>query len=168
MTVSAHAATRFWAKVQRPYPQGCWLYRGGGNGRGYGLFYLRGRQRVMAHRFAWELTHGDIPDGQEVCHRCDTPRCVNPGHMFLGSHHDNLLDAVRKGRKRVWGLQKLNAEQVLQIRARAEAGELHRLIAADFGIARHSVGQILNRRTWGHLPGDSAAGRLASWLQLGN
>jgi len=152
---------RFWAKVQRADAKACWLWVGQGNGRGYGMFAVIGRTRIPAHKFAWLASRGEVPAGMEVCHSCDVPRCVNPDHLFLGSHRDNHLDSVRKGRKRAWGLQKLNAEQVLQIRARAEAGEMQRSLAREFGIARHTVSQILHRKTWAHL-GDSATGHQAS------
>jgi hypothetical protein len=155
---------RFWAKVQRADAKACWLWTGGGNGRGYGLFCIGiGHVRVPAHKFAWLASRGDIPDGLEVCHRCDVTRCVNPDHLFLGTHQENHLDSVRKGRKKAWGLQKLNADQVLEIRARVASGrERHKDIAADYGIARHSVGQIANRTTWAHLPDGFAAARQAS------
>jgi len=115
------------------------------------MFRVIGRSRIMAHRFAWLASRGDIPAGQEVCHRCDNPACVNPDHLFLGSHRDNLLDSIRKGRKRAWGKQKLDAVQVEAIRTRAEAGTRHQDIASVFGIARHTVGQIVAGKTWAHL-----------------
>jgi hypothetical protein len=127
------------------------LWTGSTNGRGYGLFAIQGRARTMAHRFAWLMSRGDIPAGLEVCHRCDVTGCVNPDHLFLGTRRDNHLDSVRKGRKRAWGLQKLNAEQVLTIRARCAQGELQRVVGAAFGISRNHVSSIVNRTSWAHL-----------------
>lgn len=161
----AEIFAQFWSRVQRPDAKACWLWTGHLSDRGYGIFWLPlgpQAQRVRAHRFSWVASRGDIPEGLEVCHRCDVPACVNPDHLFLGTRLDNHLDAVRKGRKKSWGLQKLRAEQVLQIRAMVRAGLLHRDIAAKFGIARNTVGQIASRKTWAHLPDDSAAGRRAS------
>jgi hypothetical protein len=86
---------RFEQKFARIPFAGCWLWTGAG-GR-YGSFMLNGRRRD-AHRAAWELYCGAIPAGTCVLHKCDVPMCVNPGHLFLGSHRDNTLDMINKGR----------------------------------------------------------------------
>jgi hypothetical protein len=158
---------RFWAAVQRPDAKACWVWTGSTNSRGYGLFLLIGRTRVRAHRLTWLLSRGEIPAGMEVCHSCDNTLCVNPDHLFLGTHRDNHLDSVRKGRKRAWGLQKLNAAQVVEIRARCAAGERQKDVGRAFGIARNTVSGIVNRKTWSHLyetadTSDSAGSRLRS------
>lgn len=75
---------------------GCWNWTGATDGR-YGSMAVNGRQ-TKAHRISWTLTHGDIPDGMFVLHRCDNTLCVNPGHLFIGTQSDNLLDCSRKGR----------------------------------------------------------------------
>lgn len=155
---------RFWKNVNRAHAKKCWFWVGYVSDRGYGVFGIGNHPqvRVKAHRFAWLASRGDIPEGQEVCHRCDVPQCVNPDHLFLGSHRDNVLDSVRKGRKRSWGLQKLNAEQVYDIRARLARGELHYRIAADYGIARNTVTGIANWKSWAHLaPCRPVAGNVA-------
>lgn len=148
---------RFWANVQRGEAKECWPYIGYVSDRGYGVFGIGGKEtgkqiRVRAHRFAYWASRGDIPAGQEVCHHCDNTLCVNPGHLFLGTHQENHWDSVRKGRKRVFGIQKLNAAQVYEIRARVSAGELQRDVARSYGLARNTVSQIVNRKTWAHLP----------------
>ena len=90
-------AVRFWAKVQKT--DGCWLWTGGLKVAGYGGFYTDRRGRsVLAHRVAWELTNGPIPEGLDCLHTCDTPSCVRPDHLFLGTHADNMQDAARKGK----------------------------------------------------------------------
>lgn len=141
---------QFWSKVQRSDAESCWLWQGYITPRGYGVFSVD-RRRVPAHRFAWMASRGPIPDGLEVCHQCDRTACVNPSHLFVGSHRDNHLDSVRKGRKRAWGLQKLNAEQVTDIRRRAANGELQRILGREYGIARNTVSGIVNRKSWAHL-----------------
>lgn len=141
---------RFWAKVQRADAKACWPWIGRRDVRGYGLLEIDGVQ-LLAHRFAWEASRGPIPAGQFACHHCDNRACVNPDHLFIGSHRDNNRDAVRKGRKRAWGVQKLNAAQVLAIRSRSHDGELPRSIANDYGICADHVTRIVKGLRWGHL-----------------
>ena len=64
---------------------------------GYGMFRIK-RESYLAHRYSWTLHRGPIPVGLWVLHRCDVPACVNPGHLFLGTHQDNMDDMKRKGR----------------------------------------------------------------------
>lgn len=86
---------RFWARVEKS--DGCWLWTGAQHFRGYGATTpIRGHTR--AHRVSWVLTNGLIPDGAGVLHRCDTPLCVNPAHLYLGSQRQNLADCVARGR----------------------------------------------------------------------
>jgi hypothetical protein len=91
-------ADRFWIKVHKGDTGDCWLW-GGYTRDGYGKF-LANRRLRLAHRIAWELTHGPIPEGLCVCHSCDNPRCCNPVHLFLGSRGDNNRDRAQKGRTR--------------------------------------------------------------------
>jgi len=76
---------------------GCWLWTGGTNNLLYGHFKVEGKN-YYAHRASYELHKGPIPDGYEVCHTCDVPLCVNPDHLFVGTHKDNMSDSARKGR----------------------------------------------------------------------
>lgn len=77
---------------------GCFLWLGEVDKDGYGKLHVARTGTRVAHRIAWQRAHGKIPCGALVCHRCDTPSCVNPNHLFLGSQRDNIRDAVRKGR----------------------------------------------------------------------
>ena len=81
----------FWDQVTKS--DGCWTFAAHLSGHGYRSF--RGRP---AHRVAWELSNGPIPDGMNVLHKCDNPPCVRPTHLFLGTHADNMRDAKEKGR----------------------------------------------------------------------
>lgn len=75
----------------------CWLWIGGRFDSGYGKV-LRGAKKLRAHRVSYELYVAPIPEGMHVLHKCDNPPCVNPNHLFLGTHIDNMRDMERKGR----------------------------------------------------------------------
>lgn len=89
-------ARRFWAKVRKS--DQCWIWTAC-NTRGYGVFWVKGK-KVVATRFVWTLTHGkEVPPDLVVMHSCDNPTCVNPSHLSLGTHADNVADKVNKGRQ---------------------------------------------------------------------
>ena len=114
------AVERFWEKVNKT--DKCWLWTGGKASDGYGSFNYDGGQR--AHRFSWELHFGKIPSGLLVLHHCDTPGCVRPDHLFLGTQADNAKDMWRKGRGiicRHGGARKLTDEQKQEIISRYNA-----------------------------------------------
>lgn len=102
-SMRARLDREFWAKTDRS--TGCWLWTGGRqtpsptSPSGYGKVQVNGR-RVFAHRRAYELACGPIPVGLQVLHRCDTPLCIRPAHLFLGTQADNMADMAAKGRAR--------------------------------------------------------------------
>lgn len=98
---------RFHSKYIAVPECGCWLWEGTLVGE-YGQLDING-ENVLAHRYSWELHNGPIPDGMLVCHKCDTPSCVNPNHLFMGTQKDNMADAVKKGRIDYKELSKLGA-----------------------------------------------------------
>jgi len=133
---------------------GCFLWTGTTTG-GYGRV-RRGKRTHYAHRVAYELLVGPIPEGVCVLHRCDTPPCVNPAHLFLGTIADNNQDMVQKGR----GIAKsgeqhcrarLTEDDVLAIRARAAAGETQRPLAREYGVDQATISNIVTRKSWKHV-----------------
>lgn len=153
------AVARFWSKVDKSGT--CWEWQATPNGR-YGSF-THDNQTHGAHRFAWMIKHGDIPDGMFVCHRCDNPRCVRPSHLFLGEAADNTEDMMKKGRYRSpynpnpptgvdHPLAKLNPPKVREMRRlRFEEGWDYRSIAAEFGVAVRGAWLAINGKTWAHV-----------------
>ena len=95
---------RFWPKVNKDGPihpklkTRCWVWTAGVSRFGYGELAIGGGKKIRAHRFAWVLSHGPVPNGLFVLHRCDNPPCVNPEHLWLGTRVDNIADMVAKGR----------------------------------------------------------------------
>jgi hypothetical protein len=163
-------ARRFWQKVDRGDGNGCWLWRGGANPGTYGAGSLEGRH-MGAHRIAWILAHGEIPDGLFVCHHCDTPRCVNPSHLFLGTSKQNMVDCANKGRTlrgdrhyarreafrlargEAHGSAKLTEQDVRQIRALYMPRVLgYQALATRYGVGVTAIWAIVTRRTWTHVP----------------
>jgi hypothetical protein len=165
---------RFWAHVVKT--QRCWLWSGAIGDRGYGRIGAGGRggRFLLAHRAAWELVAGPIPEGMDVLHTCDTPACVRNdevgvyevngvlrprrGHLFLGTRTDNSQDMVGKGRTR-GGAQpgeghpraRLTAQQVDEIRRARELGTSVTILAETYGVASRHIYDIVTRKTWKHV-----------------
>jgi YHS domain-containing protein len=125
----------------------CWLWTAATDGKGYGRF-----DNMAAHRFAYELYIGPIPDKLFVCHKCDNPPCVNPDHLFLGTQKDNMLDCSRKGRTSS-GAYKLNRDQVEQIRERYKPGIVTQAqLGQEFGVSKAAISAITRCTRWKPLP----------------
>lgn len=148
---------RFWLKVRVRAPSECWLWTGIVMSSGYGQFSIK-RKTVSAHRTSWEINRGQIPEDLHVLHRCDVKLCVNPSHLFLGTHQENMKDRDRKGRGK-WKKPpllrgedhyraKLSAQQVLEIRKNKEPLQQ---LADRFGVSKAAVKDVRYRRSWRHL-----------------
>lgn len=138
---------RFWEKVSKS-SDGCWLWTGATNGKGYGRFGVGGKNK-FAHRVAYEMSRGAIPLGMIVMHRCDTPACVNPNHLICGTVAENNSDMVAKGRASPPPVLKTNAKltanQARQIR-KSPLGNL--LLASAFGVNPSTISKIKRGETW--------------------
>jgi len=133
---------------------GCWEI---GNGM-YPQIYIHCK-RYVGNRIAYAATRGDIPTGMYVCHRCDNKRCVNPDHLFLGTHADNMADAAKKGiikagfhpdqnRGENNPRAKLTMEQALEIRAIPKRYGMIPEIAQQYGVHKSTIHQIRSNKIW--------------------
>lgn len=158
-------ASRFWDKVLvSAGPDACWDWTASRiGGKEYGKFRV-GERMEGAHRVAYALEHGEVPDGLLVCHHCDRPLCCNPRHLFLGTQADNLADRDAKGRGNTApgtdSIRKLTDEEVMAIRVmlaqRPERG-MGVKVARMFGVSPGTVSMIRNGKLWQHVPVIEAA-----------
>lgn len=149
-------SARFWSKVQKS--DSCWIWTGVRFRTGYGQFSrsdLGPRPKsVLAHRVAWELANGPIPNGLFVLHRCDVKECVNPDHLFLGTPADNMKDAADKGRLPIGCTQhfaKLDPDKIRAIRILKQDGYRTADLATYFGVHKSNIVQIMRGVSWRHI-----------------
>ena len=147
---------RFWSKVDDSNgPEACWLWRASLDSGGYGTITFKRKLR-KAHRMAWILTYGEIPEHLDVLHKCDVPACVNPAHLFLGTHLDNMRDCVAKGRHAInprYGeanpMSKLTNDQVEEIRRYLGEGLISQAeIARRMNISPMAITRIKQGVAW--------------------
>lgn len=128
-------------------PDGCWFWRGGKQGTGYGMMRWVGK-RILVHRLAYELAHGcAVPDGMCVCHRCNTPLCVNPAHLYVATSMQNVKDAHRDGLHN----KRLTEDQRADLCAVLGGGAKVSVAARHFGVTENSA-RLLYRRRFGCNP----------------
>lgn len=141
---------RFESKII-PIPEaGCWLWGASVDRSGYGQFGMLGRC-AKSHRVSYALYVGEIPAGMHVCHKCDTPSCVNPSHLFLGTDADNHSDRDRKGRVQRGSKHYRSNLTDEDIRAIRSAKEPQRVTASKFGVHQSTVSYIKTRASWAHV-----------------
>lgn len=170
--------TRFWSKVDKDGPNGCWVWTAGKFASGYGAVWIAGKMR-RAHIVSFALTHGNVTDGALLCHSCDNRACVHPAHLSEGDHRSNALEASRRGRlafgarngtitrpdrnpmrlhpeRHVRGQDhpgaRLDEIQVRMIRTLyASGGFSLRELGSQFGVDLVNIHRIVKRRTWKHV-----------------
>lgn len=143
---------RFWKYVRVQGPDDCWEWTGARNIRGYGNFTVVAypkdrREQIGSHRFSYRLVHGEIPHDKFVLHKCDNPPCVNPEHLYLGSHNENMADRHAKGRyangTRHPNSALTDSDVVLILELRRQ-GLLIRQIASRIGTSIHPIRKVLD------------------------
>lgn len=145
-------------------PEACWPYTGPRTRHGYGAMEVRedgARRLYLAHRVAYAVEVGPIPEGRYVRHRCDNPPCCNPRHLLLGTQQDNMDDMWQRGRQQSYldqakGIEvaqaRLTDALVLEMRARFAAGESTVALGKAYGVSQVQAWNIVHRRQWKHLP----------------
>lgn len=166
----------FWSRVDKSPglgPEGeCWPWTGTRNQNGYGVVTVDGT-RQRAHRVAWAITNGPIPEGLHACHHCDNPPCCNPAHLFLGTPGDNMADMNAKGRHAPGtttgdrngmrarpdsvprgshnGSAKLTEADIPEIRAALARRELQSVVARRYGVSEPTIARIRKGENWRHV-----------------
>lgn len=137
---------------------GCHIFEGAKDSDGYGRVKLNG-VGIAVHRWMYEHNFGAVPQGNHVLHKCDTPACVNPEHLFLGTHAENMADKAAKGRSKnvpighshKRPMAKINDEKAKQIKELLRRGYRQADIARDFGVSRNLISEISLGKTWRHI-----------------
>jgi hypothetical protein len=147
---------RFWARVEKS--DDCWEWRGRKTYKGYGATSWKGKY-ITAHRLAYILSHGGIPEGKIICHSCDNRACCNPAHLWAGSYRDNTRDMDAKGRRNPGdlkgekhGMARLTEANVRYIRGLYGSGKYtYKQIAEGYRVSIGTIECICSRKTWRHV-----------------
>ena len=162
---------RLWGRVIKHQDGiGCWEWTGTKTNYGYGQLSVNGKL-TRAHRLAYKIVIGEIPEGLHVLHKCDNPSCVNPDHLFVGTHQDNMRDMNQKGRNKiktgvaargssVFGA-KLTEGDILQIKdmyvRNGYKNSNSRELAEKFGVDKSTIIRIVKGKIWSHVQKRAAA-----------
>lgn len=129
---------------------GCWLWTGCTKQFDYGVVRAK-RKNYLAHRLAYEIFKNELPGNKYVCHSCDTPRCINPDHLFLGTQTENMFDAKTKKRMKSGEdhySTKLSKKDVEEIRVLVGMKFSQRKLAKLFSVSQSCIGQIARKQRW--------------------
>lgn len=148
---------RFWRYVKKT-PK-CWIWIGAKDKRNYGRIHKSGTANIsiLSHRYSWEINRGKIPNGKHALHKCDNQSCVNPRHLYIGTHQDNMRDAIKRDQfNPTKGIQnpnhKLTDEMVREIRNFYIPKITPRKMFSDkFGVTESIISSVYNRKAWKHL-----------------
>lgn len=152
MKITTEDIVRFKGKYQEQ-SNGCYEWQAALNENGYGEFRVDGG-RKKAHRVAYTIFKGEIPEGLLVCHSCDNKKCVNPAHLWLGTDKDNAVDRNTKNRQNKGSLvnhAKLTEEDVISIKIRLKSGQTQRSLAREYGVHHLTIHWIKQGKTWTHV-----------------
>lgn len=149
---------RVFMRIVKDEQSGCHLFTGNKDSHGYGQIKDRG-SCVLVHRWMWERANGRKAGASHILHRCDTPSCVNPEHLYAGTHGDNMKDKKLRGRSKnvpsgaahPRAAAKVTEQVVREIKNLLSRGYRQCDIAADFRVSRQLVSDIALHKTWGHL-----------------
>lgn len=151
---------RWSSRILEKDPNKCWIFQGAPNDKGYCYMKIpRTRKVVACHRLSLMIKDGrwNSNPSQMACHHCDTPRCVNPNHLYWGNHESNMLDARKRNRfvpnkapqdRENNGNSKLTSTQVEQIRLLMGAGYNNCEIAKEFNVTHQTISLIRRNKTW--------------------
>lgn len=139
---------RFWEFVSKT--DDCWVWTGLLSTKGYGMFSIKGVY-LIASRFSWSLHHGPILDDLHVLHKCDTPACVRPDHLFLGTHQDNMEDKVKKSRHYFGERHKAHKLTEFAVREIRDSKMSHSDLAKFWCVNQSVISRIRARKSWKHV-----------------
>lgn len=162
LELALRQSARFWAKVDKAGGSACWLWRASVCKDGYGKHAITApaghtpkQRHFRAPRLSWEMANGIAPAELVVCHKCDTPACVRPDHLFLGTQAENRRDCAAKGRTARGegaGNARLDEQSVIEIKLLAEAGKLDiGQMMQKYGMSKSAIWLIASGRNWRHV-----------------
>jgi len=134
---------RLLSKVNKT--ESCWLWTGAMNSAGYGLFSFEGKE-ALAHRFSYRLFTGEIPDGLVILHSCDVRECINPEHLSVGTHTENMEDCLAKGRHNSQLSNFLDHTQKAEIRIKYLQNKVSMdKLASEYGVAKTTIFRAIHK-----------------------
>lgn len=138
-------------KIKIDTNTGCWIWQGAKSSNGYPQLWLADKKVRLAHRASYEVFNGELKKGLCICHKCDTPECVNPDHLFQDTIQGNIKDRDSKNRqaqREKNGMAKLNERQIKEIRSLCSIGKKQCDVAKQFNVTHQQISNIVNNLNW--------------------